>query len=376
MDINISRTNALARMVPPGQRRPNKKQMRDGVLQIMITRACDLSCFNCTQGSNLAGKPVMMSPDQFEKACISLRGYFGVVGVFGGNPALHPQFEEICRIMRKHIPFEQRGLWCNHPKGKGKIMRETFNPVTSNLNVHMSQEAMDEFKRDWPESRPFGLESDSRHSPCYVALKDILTTDCPLCSSDSSRQLGEAEALLSCPECQGTGKVYDQVMAWELIGSCDINQNWSALIGVFRGQLRAWFCEIAGAQSMLHQDEPDYPDTGLDPIRYYKNPKNPRSDQESLRWWELPMHSFSDQVEKHCHDCGVPLRGYGSLALDPSGTEQFSETHRSIYRTKKTDRRVELVTVASQLGDTLNCTVDYVGNGKRSKEDIIKHKTH
>src|SRR5690242_2039949 len=47
---------------------------RGGVLQIWVTRACDLACTHCTQGSNLAGKPGMMTPDQFEEACKSLVG--------------------------------------------------------------------------------------------------------------------------------------------------------------------------------------------------------------------------------------------------------------------------------------------------------------
>jgi len=49
---------------------------------------------------------------------------------------------------------------------------------------------------------------------------------------------------------------------WGLIGNCDINQYWSAIICVFRGELRGYFCEIAGAQAILHENEPSYPDLG------------------------------------------------------------------------------------------------------------------
>jgi hypothetical protein len=163
---------ALSMMVPPGMHRPGI--WRGGVLQIHVTRACDMSCFGCTQGSNLRGKPVMITPEEFEQACQSLEGYWGVVGMFGGNPAVHPQFPELCNILCKYFPKEQRGLWCNHPRGHGQLMREVFNPEVSNLNVHCSQEAFDEFIRDWPESRPFGLERDSKHSPPFVAMKDVI----------------------------------------------------------------------------------------------------------------------------------------------------------------------------------------------------------
>lgn len=319
----MNEQQALARMVAPGTRRPGK--FRDGVIQIHVTRACDMACYGCTQGSNLAGKTSFITPELFAQAVLSLKNYWGVVGLFGGNPALSPHFGSYCDILKKHVPYEQRGIWCNHPRGKGKLMRETFNPAVSNLNVHLSQEAYNEFKQDWPECGPVGLTTDSRHSPPYVALKDV---------------------------------VADEGKRWQLISGCDINHHWSAMMAMFRGQLRAWFCEIAGAQSILHQDNPSYPDTGLDPTLVYQ--------QYGKQWWEFTMPFYRDQVRKHCHDCGVPLRGHGELAQadDGKGVEQVSNTHKDIYRPKRASRRVELVTVQSQLGNPLYRVIDYLGNSK------------
>lgn len=290
----------LDKMKAPRDKRPSV--FRGGVLQIMITRACDQACFGCTQGSNLAGKPVMMTPDQFGVACDSLKGYWGVVGVFGGNPAIHPQFEEICEVMRDKVPFEQRGLWCNNPLGKGRACRETFNPAVSNLNVHLNKPAHDEFVRDWPECKKYlkGLAEDSRHSPAYVAMKDVIKDD-------------------------------EEI--WRLASECDVNQYWSALIGVFRGELRGWFCELAGAQSMLHQNNPAYPDTGVPVVP---------------GWWDQGMDAFEHQVRKHCFDCGIPLRGYGELAITGT-TEQVSATHVDIYKPKVKGRLVEVVDSLEQL---------------------------
>lgn len=329
----MNEQQALARMVAPGTRRPHK--YRDGVIQVHITRACDKACFSCTQGSNLGGKATFITPEQFEQAVLSLKGYFGVVGVFGGNPALHPRFDVLCEILRRHVPFEQRGLWCNHPFRWGKVMAETFDPSVSNLNVHLDQEAYNLFKRDWPSSNPFGLHTDSRHSPCYVAMKDV---------------------------------ILDESERWSLISDCDINKHWSAMIGVFRGELRAWFCEIAGAHSILHQDEPVYPDTGLDPELRYNRDGNLvcSSSPSQLRWWELPMQAFWGQVRKHCHECSVPLRGYGELAQGLEGREQVSQTHESIFKPKRRGRAVELVTVRSQLGEgKLGKVTEYLQNSKK-----------
>lgn len=328
----MNEAEALARMVPPSQRRD---VWSGGVLQIHVTRACDKACFGCTQGSQLAGKPTFMSPEHFEQAVLSLDGYFGVVGVFGGNPALSPHFEAYCAILAKHVPWERRGLWCNHPKGKGAIMRRTFNPGFSNINVHLDREAYDEFRRDWPECHPFDLDSDSRHAPPYVAMKDV---------------------------------VADEAQRWNLISGCDINRRWSAMIADFRGQLRAWFCEIAGGQSILHQDDPDYPDTGLDPTIIYttKTPGQPVFQGEALKWWQLPMQGYASQVRKHCHDCGIPLRGYGELACAEDGTEHVSATHAGVFRPKRPGRKVEVVTTLEQIGvGKLHLVTDYIGNAKR-----------
>lgn len=323
----VTETECLGKMIAPCQRRPRK--MRGGVVQINIIHACDKTCLNCTQGSNLIGEANIMSLGQFEEAVLSLKSYWGVVGIFGGNPAMHPHFEEICNILQKYISYEQRGLWCNHPKGKGKIMEKTFNPGISNLNVHMDKSAYEEFKRDWPASRPFGLDTDSRHSPPWVAMCDL----------DISKE-----------------------KQWELISNCDINQHWSAMIGIFRGKLRGWFCEIAGAQSILHQDDPDYPDTGLD------------LSCDPLWWQRLMYPAFVEQVRKHCHECGVPLRGFGSLALDPQGSNQVSKTHESVYH-PKAHREMEIVTELSQIGCPLPSVIDYIGNANRKNNEKAKCET-
>lgn len=310
----MNQQEALDKMIAPGTRRPGK--YRQGVIQIWLTRACNQSCYGCTQASNLAGPPGFITLENFEIAVLSLKDYFGVVGIFGGNPAMHPQFPEICTILRKHIPQHQCGLWCNDPLSHGPVMRQTFNPSVSNLNVHLDRSAYSRFRRDWPESRPFGLDKDSRHSPPYISMRD-----------------------LGIPESE----------RWSLISNCDINQHWSALIGQFRNEPRAWFCEIAGAQSMLHQHIPSYPDTGIYP---------------TLGWWREPMSTFLSQVLHHCHDCGVPLRGRGELAqtVSPTVGEQTSAHYSQVFKPKRKDRPVQYVTTIADLRSTVARTTNYLGN--------------
>lgn len=311
----MTEQDALAQMVAPGTPRPHI--WRRGVLQIHVTRACDKACFGCTQGSNLGGRPVMMTPAEFRRAVESLAGYFGVVGIFGGNPSLHPQIEDLLDIYRQYVPFEQRGIWCNHPKGKGALYRTTFNPAVSNLNVHQDQDAFDEFVRDWPECRPYlkGLDTDSRHAPPFVAMQDVIA---------------------------------DEAERWRLIAGCDINRNWSAMLCSVPGRgLRAYFCEIAAAQAMLHAGDPAWPDTGL---------------EVTPGWWRQPMQAFAAQVRLHCHACGIPLRRFGELA-NGGDREEVSATHLAIFRPKVRGRRVELITAENATGRTLTRSTDYIENG-------------
>lgn len=300
------------KMKAPGDTRPT---WMNGIIQIHITRACNLSCSHCTQGSNLGGKPVMMTIENFELAVRSLRDYFGVVGIFGGNPTMHPLFEDFCNILRDYIPFERRGLWSNNLMGKGAIARATFNPAVSNLNVHCDKEAELEFKRDWPEANLIG-QFDSSHSPVYVSMNDI----------------GEL--------------TYEQKV--KLINSCDINQLWSPIICQTKYGVRAFFCEIAGAQAMLA----DLPyDSGL-----------PVSDN----WWKLPITAFEDQIRYHCFNCGVPLRGKGSLAV--GGTKEYvSKTYLPIAKLKKKNTEVVVVDSLEQLGGTVGRATDYINNGLQPK---------
>jgi len=226
---------------------------------------------------------------------------FQIANCVTGN-CMHPKFEEMCAILRKHIPYEQRGLWSNNLMGKGDTCRATFNPAVSNLNVHLDTASYNEMCQTWPEARKYvkGDKVDSRHSPVFTAMKDLIP---------------------------------DENKRWDLIADCDVNQDWSAIICIFRGEPRGYFCEIAGAQAMLHEKDPNYPDLGL---------------KIEPGWWKSDVQAFAPQVRHHCHDCGFPLKGYGELAVNGK-REQVTITHRDIYIPKIKGREVELVTSLDQI---------------------------
>lgn len=309
-------------MIPPSQIRPTA--YKGGIIQIFVTRACNQACFGCTSGSNLAGKPTIMSLEHFEQAVVSLKDYFGVLGVFGGLPTLHPHFSELCAILRKHRPKSHCGLWANDLKGHGAVARETFDPAVSNLNVHLDKESYKEFAKDWPEAMPFGKDVDSRHATPYVSMMDL--------------GIPEEKRL-------------------ELIGNCSINKFWSAMICTFRNQLRGFFCEIAASQSMLRQwetsgEKDDYvvPDTGIKIAGQLNLPDTMpiiHGCRIDCDWWKLPMQAFEAQVDYHCHRCAIPLNGYGELAIGGE-VEYLSETYKD-FRPKVKGRTVQIVTKLEEL---------------------------
>jgi len=307
-------------MILPRDRRPGKP--REGVIQIRVTSHCDGSCPNCTQLCDWRkiGWDTTMTPEQFERAVASLRGYWGVVGVFGGNPCLHSQFALLCEILQRYFPAEQCGLWSNRIYQYGPVCAKTFNPAYSNLNVHGSREAFNEIRRGWPEAKPFGLDQPSRHPPILTAVQDLLP-----------------------PEQQ-----------WAKITRCDINRHWSAMVAVVNGRLRGYFCEIAGALATFHYGEPDWPDLGV---------------TVEPGWWKQGWEVFGEQARFYCPRCGVPLRGWGSLDRQTDAPAQVTRTHYStaMRRGLRRPAGIQHVTRLDQLGGSVGRVTCYLQNAKLSE---------
>ena len=83
-----------------------------GIIHIDITNKCDLACSNCMRLLENQTGFWDMTLGNFRLAVRSLRGYPGIISIMGGNPAMHPKFEEICNIFVQEVPNKsQRGLW-------------------------------------------------------------------------------------------------------------------------------------------------------------------------------------------------------------------------------------------------------------------------
>jgi hypothetical protein len=186
------------------------------IIQIEITNYCHNSCSGCTQFCGHHPKPYHMDLDQFKEAIDSMAGYPGQVGIIGGEPLLHPQFEQICEILQKsQTPYEQRGLSTCFPPGKEhyrEIITKTFGNVF--------------------------LNDQSINNIMHVAV------------------------LVSSQELN-----LEQWMKDYLINKCWIQLTWSACINPHG----AFFCEVAGGMSMLFNLGGEYK---IEPKWWTRSPKD------------------------------------------------------------------------------------------------------
>ena len=283
-------------------------------MQILITRACDVfNCSECTQllpfrGKHGKGKdrdPVHMSVDVFERAVDSMAGWRGIIALFGGNPAVHPEFPAICEVVRAKIPPRQRGLWTNNLNGHGPIVKETFWPnARLNLNVHHSSEAA-AYMREWLPGKQVWGEGPVEHSSM---LRDW-------------RDMGMTES--------------EWIAARE---QCDINQKWSGAIMERDGAPYGYFCEVAGS---------------IDGMRGENN-----GVAAMPGWWRQGMDSFGHQVRNCCDlGCGVPLRAKGSLDTDDTYKVSQSWVPLTVDHAPPKVR----VEVVGEIGETVRENTDYVG---------------
>jgi len=167
------------------------------LIQIEVTNACVNQCANCTRCVGHHPKPFLMDLETVKKILDSIDGFEGMVGIMGGEPTLHPNFPEICKLLQERIPKKRRGLWTSGHNWEmfKNIIEETFPKENIVYNEHSTEGGM--------------------HQPLLVAMKDII----------KDRKLRE-----------------------ELKDNCWAQRRWETCSVVPCG---AYFCEIAGALDIL-----------------------------------------------------------------------------------------------------------------------------
>lgn len=263
-------------------------------IQIDITNACNMRCSNCTRFCGNHENVFFMEFDTFRRAVDSLDGFDGVVGLIGGEPTLHPEFERFAEYMKERfgrpassdaLLYPQRDFICaihqrefdsekvrELPNGK-RFMKKYGAGLWSNMSgtYYKHYEVIqDTFSVEYLNDHM----NPSYHQPGLFARKDM---DIP-----------DAE--------------------WEkLRDNCWVQNTWSATITP-KG---AFFCEIAGALDMLFDGAGGW--------------------KIESGWWKREPKDFKDQLH-WCELCGFALEG---LTFTRDSREEMDDVSTTLYEMLK-----------------------------------------
>lgn len=248
------------------------------IIQIDITNACPRACSNCTRLSGHHPVPDHMSLAAVAAAVTSLHGYWGMAGIMGGEPTLHPDFAQI--VQTAHAARAD-GVQIPPPHP------DRFEPC-----LDWESRVQRTLGRLRPEDK-LGLWTGlgpgySRH---YEAIQDAFRYQC----INTHRDGGRHGALLVCRRDLGV----PDAEWYALRNRCWLQRQWSASITTHG----AYFCEVAGA---------------IDGYLY-----GGRGWSVEPGWWRRQPHEFGRQLEL-CEYCGacLPL----PTMLDADGIDLVSPT--------------------------------------------------
>lgn len=211
--------------------------------QICVTSACwpKPACSNCTRLLGHENKRYFMTPDQFEDVLKvatpfvyhsfaemgqivnrARQGKQGVrrkkcLGIFGGEPLMHPNFPDLVDLMIKYIPqVANRGLWTSYDWVNGKHPKwgSYKDQVVRLLGPNPTGDACD-LRNGYINWNMHEEHQKCEHSPVLAAAKDMIP---------------------------------DEKERWSVIKDCWVQTEWSAAYALNAdNEPKFYFCEIASS---------------------------------------------------------------------------------------------------------------------------------
>ena len=261
-------------------------------IQIDITNACNKRCSNCTRFCGNHNGSFFMDFDTFKRAINSLEGYDGVVGIMGGEPTLHPEFERFITYLKEKTGKQNEKHRLLYPQ------KEFIKEIRHReFESHVLREREDEC--DLFKMSGYGLFSNMTlgYRQHYELIQDFFDVQY---LNDHINASYHQPGLFSRKDLG----IPDE--EWiKMRDKCWIQNEWSATITP-KG---AFFCEIAGALDMLFDGPGGWP---IEP-----------------GWWKRTPEEFGDQMH-WCEICGFAL---DTFMRDAS--EEMDDVSPTVYEMLK-----------------------------------------
>lgn len=285
------------------------KDMR--IIQIDITNACMYQCSNCTRFCGHHRKNFFMDFDTFKRAVDSMKGYHGTIGVMGGEPTLHPEFERFVKYLHAHLPDGYR-------KRKTSLIRPQKDFIESILLENKAESEVYQYETGARETIVgAGLWSAMvpTYKKHYELIQDVFKMQAV---NDHGNAMYHSPILINRKD---LGIPDDEWI--KIRDHCWAQDVWSATITP-KG---AFFCEIAGALDMLFDGPGGWP------------------IEEG--WWKRRPEEFGGQL-RWCEYCGIAVETFTRDAndwIDDISESMYAKLQEISSPKLKTPERINLVRI-------------------------------
>ena len=342
-------------------------------IQIDITNACVHNCSNCTRLCGHHKKNFFMNYETFRRAVDSLEGFEGRIGIMGGEPTLHPEFERFVEYIISKYPDSKNTEYLLKPTRQFIIDRKLEE------REYFRTYAYENGKKLGQRTKGPGLWSSlgSSYYRYFELIQDVFNYQC---LNDHMTECFHQPVLVSRKDL-GIGNE-----KWEeLRNNCWVQNRWSATITP-KG---AFFCEVAGALDMLFD--------GMGGWKIEKGwwRRNPEDFGEQLKWCELcglalntPSRNANDEVDdasetlyRMLEEIKSPKFSKGQVQLFQNKVNKKGQNRRYAYHKSNLNRLNEendalykayfpFVLIASKI-DTVEEITDFIRKNIKNTEKMI-----
>ena len=261
------------------------------IIQIELTNACVHECSNCTRFCGHHKKNFFMDWDTYKRAVDSLKDFKGTIGIMGGEPTLHPEFDRFVHYLHDQIKYKKTKN--NFIKPSEDFIKKIHQQEIENRKIHKNVYGKD-------KNAVYGAGLWSALVPTYYQhfelIQDVFRIQV---LNDHSHVMYHSPILFSRKDMG-----IDDAAWTEIRDNCWAQQNWSASITP-KG---AFFCEIAAAMDILFDGPGGIP---IEP-----------------GWWKKEPEEFKQY--NWCEFCGIALAPFTRDAND-----EIDDISESIYNKLK-----------------------------------------